>query len=93
MPERAVRVVISGRVQGVGFRAFIAREVARRQVVGWVRNRRNSTVEAVFIGEQDEVQDLVALCHDGPGPADVSEVSVTEYVGPALTRFTELPTE
>ena len=50
-------------------------------------------LEAVFIGDADEVDELVGLCHEGPGPADVGDVSVTDYIGPALRRFTELPTE
>ncbi len=93
MPERAVRVVISGHVQGVGFRAFVTREVARLDVAGWVRNRHDGTVEAVFIGDPEVVGALIAGCREGPALADVHDVAVSDYVGPALTRFTELPTE
>jgi acylphosphatase len=92
MPERAVRVVISGRVQAVGFRAFVIGEAARNAVAGWVRNRRDGTVEAVFIGEPGSVERMLAACREGPAIAAVEDVAVSDYVGPQLTRFTELPT-
>ena len=91
--ERAVHVVIAGRVQGVGFRAFVAQESQRLDVAGWVRNRRDGTVEAVLIGEADAVEMIIALCREGPALADVRDVAVSDYAGPELTRFTELPTE
>jgi acylphosphatase len=91
--ERAVRVVIAGRVQGVGFRAFVVQEAKRLDVAGWVRNRRDGTVEAVLIGPSDAVEMIIALCRDGPALADVRDVAVSDYAGPELTRFTELPTE
>ena len=50
--RRAVHVVITGRVQGVGFRAFVEREAEALRLDGWVRNRRDGTVEAVFAGER-----------------------------------------
>ncbi len=91
--ERAVHVVIAGRVQGVGFRAFVVQEAKRLDVAGWVRNRRDGTVEAVLIGPSDAVEMIIALCRDGPALADVRDVAVSDYAGPELTRFTELPTE
>ena len=93
MAQRAVRVVIAGRVQGVGFRAFVAGEAARHEIAGWVRNRRDGTVEAVFIGEGAAVDTMLAACRRGPRLAEVSDVEVSDYVGPSLSRFTELPTE
>ena len=92
MLERAIRVVIKGRVQGVGFRAFIEHEAFRHQVAGWVRNRRDRTVEAVFIGESEAISAMIAECRQGPALADVRDVVVTDYAGPELTRFTQLPT-
>jgi acylphosphatase len=71
------RIVVSGRVQGVYFRAS-ARDVARaRRVSGWVRNRLDGDVEAQVEGEEDAVQAFVAWCHDGPPGAYVTDVKVT----------------
>src|SRR5215472_15877150 len=81
-PGRA-RIIISGLVQGVYFRAD-AREVAhQRGLSGWVRNRLDGTVEAVVEGEQSAVQAFIAWCHDGPPGARVTDVQVTweTYVG------------
>ena len=56
------RVVVRGRVQGVGFRAFVEDEARQRRIAGWVRNRRDGAVEAVFAGSLDDVD-----AHDGSG--------------------------
>jgi acylphosphatase len=90
--ERAIRVIIKGRVQGVGFRAFVEQEAFRHHVAGWVRNRRDGTVEAVFIGESESISAMIAECRQGPALADVRDVLVTDYAGPDLKRFTLLPT-
>ncbi len=92
MSERAIRVIIKGRVQGVGFRAFVEREALRHNVTGWVRNRLDGTVEAVFIGDSEAISAMIAECRQGPALADVRDVLVTDYVGPELTKFTQLPT-
>ncbi len=92
MIGQAIRVVIKGRVQGVGFRAFVAHEAFRHHLSGWVRNRRDGTVEAVFIGESEAISAMIAECRQGPALADVRDVRVTDYVGPELSRFTTLPT-
>jgi acylphosphatase len=71
------RLVISGWVQGVYFRAS-AREVARaRRLSGWVRNRTDGAVEAVVEGQQEAVQAFIAWCQQGPPGARVSDVQVT----------------
>jgi acylphosphatase len=71
------RIIISGLVQGVYFRAD-AREVAHRQgLSGWVRNRVDGTVEAVVEGEHAAVQAFIAWCHAGPPGARVTDVHVT----------------
>jgi len=92
MPEHSVHVTIAGNVQGVGFRAFVEREAEARQLAGWVRNRRDGTVEAVFVGEAENVEAMVAACRAGPRAAAVEDVRVADYIGPPLTRFTALPT-
>jgi acylphosphatase len=71
------RVVISGLVQGVYFRAY-AREVAQTQrLSGWVRNRVDGTVEAVVEGEEVAVEAFIAWCRGGPPAARVTDVRVT----------------
>ncbi len=59
-------VIVHGRVQGVGFRAFVEREALTRGVEGWVRNRRDGSVEALFAGDGDAVADMIAACGQGP---------------------------
>jgi acylphosphatase len=71
-----VRVLVTGRVQGVFFRATCASEARRRGVGGWVRNVPGSRVEAVFEGPEDAVEAMVAWCRRGPELARVEEVQV-----------------
>lgn len=74
MSERVVHVVISGEVQGVGYRAWTAANARRFGLAGWVRNRRSGDVEAMFRGPADKVAAMVAACHQGPLSARVSRV-------------------
>jgi acylphosphatase len=72
MTGRAMKhVSIHGLVQGVGYRAFVEREALRAGIGGWVRNRRDGSVEAVFAGEPGKVETLIALCRKGPYSARV----------------------
>jgi acylphosphatase len=59
-------MVVHGRVQGVGFRAFVEREALRRGLEGWVRNRRDGSVEAVFKGDATAVAAAIEACRHGP---------------------------
>lgn len=68
------RVVIRGRVQGVGFRAFVEDEALQRGVEGWVRNRRDGSVEAVFAGPKEIVDELIAACRRGPPAGRVGAI-------------------
>jgi acylphosphatase len=70
-------LVIRGYVQGVFFRDSTRREATARRLVGWVRNRRDGAVEAVFQGERAAVEALVGWCHHGPPHAAVEAVDVT----------------
>ena len=67
-------VTVRGRVQGVGYRAFVDHEARARGLEGWVRNRRDGSVEALFAGAEDVVSDMVAACRRGPSPARVEAV-------------------
>lgn len=76
-------VFVSGRVQGVFFR-FETRRLARRLGVrGWVRNRRDGRVEAVFEGEREDVERMIEFCRWGPSGARVTNIEVRweEYTG------------
>lgn len=77
-PNRIVHVVVHGRVQGVGFRAWVQHQAQLRSLEGWVRNRRDGTVEAVLRGPAEAVDAMLAVCRDGPAGASVDRVETAE---------------
>jgi len=81
------RVVAKGDVQGVFFRDSTRDEAERRGVTGWVRNRDDGAVEAVFEGEGDDVQALVDICRGGPGQASVEDLEVNDEEPENLSGF------
>ena len=81
------RVVARGRVQGVFFRDSVRRLARQRSVAGWVANRWDGAVEAVFEGESDAVERLVQFMHDGPRGAEVEHVDVLEEELEGLVGF------
>jgi acylphosphatase len=81
------RVIVHGRVQGVGFRLAVARSADSRAVRGWIRNRSDGTVEAVFEGAREQVESLVELCRKGPRGAAVARLEVVEEEPEGLSRF------
>ncbi|TMM02882.1 MAG: acylphosphatase [Actinobacteria bacterium] len=81
------RVVVHGRVQGVGFRYALARAAQTRGVAGWARNRADGSLEAVFEGDADSVESLIRFCHEGPRGAEVDRVEVFEDEPEGLSRF------
>ncbi len=81
------RVVVSGRVQGVGFRQAALAAAARRHVAGWVRNHRDGRVEAVFEGPPGDVVALVEWCRRGPPLAKVTGLEVFEESPELLIGF------
>ena len=81
------RVVVSGQVQGVFFRDTTRREASRRGVAGWVCNRRDGAVEAVFEGPIAEVEAMVEFCSSGPRGADVDSVTTSDEEPEGLTGF------
>ena len=69
---RVIRhMVVHGRVQGIGYRAFVEHEALRRGIEGWVRNRRDGSVEAVLAGDADAVTAIIEACRRGPMGARV----------------------
>ncbi|HTU83935.1 MAG TPA: acylphosphatase [Solirubrobacteraceae bacterium] len=81
------RVVIRGRVQGVFFRDSIRQRAHARDVAGWVRNRVDGTVEAVFEGKPYDVEQLVRYAETGPPQAEVQSVDVRDEEPEGLTGF------
>lgn len=81
------RAIVHGRVQGVFFRDTTRREAIARGVAGWVRNRPDGTVEAVFEGDGDAVEAMLAFCRQGPPNAEVDCVDVSEEEPEGLAGF------
>jgi acylphosphatase len=90
--EVILQVVIHGQVQGVGFRAWTEIMAAEQGIEGWVRNRRDGSVEAVFAGAEEVVLTMIELCRDGPPGARVDAIDQREgaAVDLALRRRGEL---
>lgn len=97
-PSVMQHVVIRGRVQGVGYRAWLEEAALARGLQGWVRNRRDGTVEALFAGSAEAVQAILHECRRGPPAARVAEVQAVAADGELLQqrrpgeRFSVLPT-
>jgi acylphosphatase len=81
------RVIVRGRVQGVFFRDTCRQEARSHRVNGWVRNRSDGSVEAVFEGPPAPVQAMVAWSRHGPDLAQVAGVDITEEAPQGETRF------
>jgi acylphosphatase len=88
----ARRVVIRGGVQGVGFRYAAVDAAERLGVTGWVRNRRDGTVEALLQGDDEAVAAMIAWCRRGPPAAQVTDVELSEVVPERIAGFTLRPT-
>jgi len=90
--HKAERVRISGRVQGVWFRGWTVDEARRRGLDGWVRNLRDGSVEALFSGPAEAVDDMVAACRRGPPAARVDNLVRRAAEAVPGTGFTAKPT-
>ena len=78
MPDLETRrFVVTGRVQGVGFRWFVEREAAQLSITGWVRNRENGSVEVMATGSRDQLATLHVRLREGPRAARVDDVAVS----------------
>jgi acylphosphatase len=93
-----VKATIRGRVQGVGYRYWLEQQAIARGLEGWVRNRRDGSVEALFAGRADVVSAMIASCRHGPGSARVEAIAEEPADLDALNvrrageRFSVLPT-
>ena len=98
MSETIRQVTIRGRVQGVGFRYWVEEQAMARNLEGWVRNRRDGSVEALFAGPADVVSEMIASSRRGPPSARVEAVQEEPASVDALNlrrpgeRFSVLPT-
>lgn len=81
------RLIVRGRVQGVGYRAWLAREAERRGLRGWVRNRRDGSVEALILAPVSTLDGFLAACRVGPAAADVTELLALDEAVPAAEAF------
>jgi len=88
----AVRVRITGRVQGVWYRGWTVDQARRLHLAGWVRNRLDGSVEAVFCGPNDAVRAMIDSCRRGPPGAVVTEIVEEIETEPVAPGFRQAPT-
>jgi acylphosphatase len=88
----AARLVITGRVQGVGYRLWAKREARHLGLRGWVRNLSGGSVEALVIGEPAQVDAFIQACHRGPSMALVTSVRREPAADDGTPGFEERPT-
>jgi acylphosphatase len=93
MAEKTIRLRITGRVHGVGYRLWATRTAAALGLRGWVRNRSDGSVEVLVTGAPDAVAALVEACRQGPYGACVTAVTVADAEDEGSLGFTALPTE
>ena len=92
MSVAALHVIVEGRVQGVGYRAFIEREARLRSLTGWVRNLADGSVEAVFSGGEEDVQSMIVACHRGSRMSLVKAVKTSDHPPGEWKNFEVWPT-
>lgn len=92
MNDPAIHLIIHGRVQGVGYRAFAERSARMLGLTGWVRNRRDGTVELVARGNAAQLAALKIACARGPMAASVKQIDETVWEGELPEEFMRLPT-
>ena len=89
---RSVRLRITGRVQRVGYRAWMARRAVGLEPRGWVRNRSDGSVEAVLLGPEDTVETMIELCRRGPRLSSVSGIETAAVANENWPDFSVRPT-
>ena len=72
-------IVITGKVQGVGFRYWLHKAAVRNNINGWVKNKISGEVEALLIGDNVEIASLIRLCEKGPPSSKVTKIKVQNY--------------
>jgi acylphosphatase len=89
---KSVRLLITGRVQGVGYRMWAERTALALGIRGWVRNRSDGSVALLAIGENEAVAELIAACRDGPRAATVADIAVSDAEDDGSSGFSARPT-
>lgn len=92
MTTATLHLLIHGRVQGVGYRVWAGAKARSLGLHGWVRNRRDGTVEALISGPDELVQEMLAACYDGPMVARVDEIIVKPWAEDLPQGFSKLET-
>ncbi len=85
--SKSVKVMIEGRVQGVWFRGWMVETARRLDLDGWVRNRRDGSVQALFSGPDETVDEMLRLCAEGPPAADVTSVEFIPHTSLVAPGF------
>ena len=83
-------IVITGRVQGVGFRYWLYKAAVRNNINGWVKNKISGEVEALLIGNAVKIDNLIKLCEKGPPSSKVTRVEVKNYKKEYLKKSFEI---
>ena len=79
-------IIISGKVQGVGFRYWLRKKANQKNIYGWVKNKVSGEVEALFLGDETKINDLIELCKKGPSSSKVTKIIVQNYQKEYLSR-------
>ncbi|MBT5185320.1 MAG: acylphosphatase [Kordiimonadaceae bacterium] len=89
---KAVKLLISGRVQGVCFRHWTVQTATAHSLDGWVRNLSDGNVEALLVGEDKQVEAVILKCKSGPSSAKVDHIEITSAIGITPKGFSQKPT-
>ena len=89
---KSLRLLINGRVQGVGYRDWLVWKASGLGLTGWVRNLGRDQVEAVLSGEDSAVDAALAACHRGPRAARVDAITTEDIAAPEMKGFVRRPT-
>ena len=76
---KRIHIIVTGTVTGVGFRWWLYQKANERNVYGWVRNRTENKVEAVFIGHEKDLDNILKLCRKGPTSSNVESIKIEDY--------------
>lgn len=90
--RKAVRLRITGKVQGVWYRGWTVEQATALQLDGWVRNRRDGSVEVLAAGHPDAIDRLIRACRKGPSAARVEDIEISPAQGITAQGFTQKPT-
>ena len=76
---KSIHIIITGTVTGVGFRWWLKKEAEKRRIYGFVKNRTKNKVEAVLLGHEKDINDILKLCKKGPDSSNVENIKIQDY--------------